>query len=642
MRIRNINIWFIYNINPMSMPKEAKTRKAVFINYYTKDDYEQGLEEVPKLVEKAERRGIELMEPNLSERVKVRSHIRDFIRRKGRKIYGGTAINELLKAKNPKDAIYDEYNHKDIEFYSTVPVVDLLELCDELYKLGFKKIQGKEAQHEGTYSLFVNYNLYCDISYVPTNVYNGIKTIEIDGVKYIDPHFIFIDHLRMYTAPLTAFNIWEKNFKRSYKLLKHYPLEHFGNTINLSEMPESHKKIAALIKKDFLTRSDIGDHTMLSGFDAYNFYITKASDITNHDEIQSGGRSKAQRKQKGFDFEKLLCNVPFMELVSVNYQEAAVELFDFIKGCVPKAEDLYVEEYHPLFNFTGYSLVIKYKDVPLVKLYEADGLCVPAVKIKTGLKYVSFHYVLMTFLMHKFKSHLDKEKDMYRAYGSGVSNLVEARNMFLENNELLFINNTIFSEFRITCIGSTMNAQRAGLLRTEDKHSKGKVACFRFKPEEFDGNDRKRPDPSKHKFPNISGNLVRFGKGNRFRISPEGNLVVLSTKFDAELSSDEETCMSGECNAVPTEKAQDGGESSLLNMIETQPLGHQESLGSLGSLRSLSSLTSLSVPSHLEQVAGQPKIPFGSEGPIHKDSELAGTDPLDTDQLEFTRHYFSK
>lgn len=565
----------------MSDPKEVKTRKQVFINYYTANDYEQGLEEVPKLVERAERRGIELMEPNLAERIKVREHVRDFIKRKGRKIYGGSAVNELLKSKNPKDAIYDEYTYKDIEFYSSTPAVDLFELCDELYKLGFKKVQGKEAQHEGTYNLFVNYLLYCDISYVPTNVYNGIKTIEINGIKYIDPHFIFIDHLRMYTAPLTASNIWEKNFKRSYKLLYHYPLEHFGNTISLKEMPESHKKIATLIKKDFLTRSDINNHTMLGGFDAYNFYITKASDINNHDDIQSGGRQKSHKKTH-FDFNKLLCsNVPFMELVSVNYQEAAIELFEFVKEAVSKLDDLLVEEYHPLFNFTGYSMVIKYKDVPLVRIYDADGLCVPIVKIKTGLKYVSYHYLLMNFFMHKFKAHLDKDKDYYRAYGSGISNLVEARNMFLENNNLLFINDSIFSEFRIACIGSTMNAMRASNLRREDKVAKGQVACFRYTPEEFEGNDKKKPDPTKHKFPNLSGNIVRYGKGNRFKISPEGNLVVLLSRFDADLSSesDEESCAGSDCDKKPSK--QEGGSGSdnealiVQELIETQPLRRQ-------------------------------------------------------------------
>lgn len=589
----------------MSAPKEAKTRKQSYINYYTEDDFEQGLEEVPKLVQKAERRGIDLMEPNLAERIKVRSHIRDFIKRKGRKIYGGSAVNELLKDKNPDDAIYDEYTYKDIEFYSTTPVIDLLELCDELHKLGFRRVQGKEAQHEGTYNLFVNYHLYCDISYVPTNVYNGIKSIEINGIKYIDPHFIFIDHLRMYTAPLTAYNIWEKNFKRSYKLLFYYPLEHFSNSIVLTEMPASHKKICNLIQKEYLTRSDIGEHTLLAGFDAYNFYINKASNISSHDEIQSGGRPK-RRKQSGFDFDRLLSNVPFMELVSVNYNESAVELFDFVRSLVPKKEEITIEEYHPLFNFTGYSLVIKYNDIPLVKLYDSDGLCVPAVKIKSGLKYVSFHYLLMTFFMHKFKSHLDKDKDFYKAYGSGVSNLIEARNMFLENNNLRFINNTIFSDFRITCIGSTMNAVRAGNLRREDKVAKGKIACFRYSPEEFDGSDKKKPDPTKHKFPNISGNITRYGKGNRFKISPDGSLSVLLDRFDSDLLSEEENssdaptvsetpCSAGEC--VNTNSPQDGGVAMLDNLIETQPLRADESFTPNGAI----------------QMAGQGYPPLDSE-----------------------------
>jgi len=153
---------------------EAKTRKQVFQDYYTDEDYDQVMRELPDIIKEAEKRAADVLEPTIVEQREIMEFIKDFIRMKKRKIYGGTALNEVLKKVNPKDAIYDEYKFADIEFYSPTPVPDLVELCNALYGKGYKFVQGKEAQHEETYSIFVNLKLYCDISYIPARVYNGI------------------------------------------------------------------------------------------------------------------------------------------------------------------------------------------------------------------------------------------------------------------------------------------------------------------------------------------------------------------------------------------------------------------------------------------------------------------------------------
>ncbi len=107
-------------------------------------------------------------------------------------------------------------------------------MCNLLYDKGFKYVTAREAQHEETYSIFVNFQLYCDVTYVPTRIYNSIKTIEIDGVNYVHPHFIFIDQLRIINQPLTAAaQRWEKTFGRMYKLLKNYPLENYRNSLSV-------------------------------------------------------------------------------------------------------------------------------------------------------------------------------------------------------------------------------------------------------------------------------------------------------------------------------------------------------------------------------------------------------------------------
>ena len=517
-----------------------KPRKFVAIDYYTPDDFEQVTKKLPGIVDRANRKSLEVLEPTINERIAVRNAIKKFLRETGRKVYGGTAVNDLLKIKNPADAIYDDYSFRDIEFYSPTPVPDLVQLCDELYANKFKFVTGVEAQHEGTYKIHVNFELYCDITYVPTNVYNGIKTIVIDGINYADPHFLWIDHLRIYNTPLTSFGIWEKNFKRSYLLLKYYPLEHFDKPIYIDKPSDEFYNYFLKIKKEFLTADPIREFTLLGGFDAYNFYIRHAGNLTPSDAI---ARNSSAANFINFDFSSLESNVPYVELFSVRYNETVTALYEFVRRMVLNKDLITFGENYPLFQFTGYSVLIKYNDKPLVKIYDSGGFCVPFVKLKIGLKYVSYQYLLMTFLMHKFRAHLGKNKSEYFNYGVGVSNLIKARNIFLKNNNLLIINDTIFSEFKITCVGSTVSPMRESQLRIIDRISKGSRPKFRYVPEEFNkqsDESKKKFVPSKWYFPNISGNPIINIKNMRFTVTDSGELVVAASKETAAESSSED------------------------------------------------------------------------------------------------------
>lgn len=518
------------------------------VDYYSEGDYIDVNSKLPAIVERAERKALDVLDPNIKERKSVRTFIKKFIKGKGRKIYGGTAINELLKAKNPNDAIYNEYTAKDIEFYSYTPVMDLVELCNGLQKAGFTHVQGKNAQHEGTYSIFINFLLYCDITYIPKIVYYGIKTEVINGVNYCDPHFIWIDHLRIYNAPLTAYHLWEKNFKRTYLLLKNYPVEAFSNKIHIEKASSERTALFTKIKKIFLTQDNIGDFTLLGGFDAYNYYIKKALNANIGDEI---GRIITNLKNSSA-YE---ASVPFVELFSVSYQDTVLALYAYLKTIVSDIKLISFEENFPLFQFTGYSITINYDNNPLVKVYESDGYCIPVIKVGiTGgsIKVVSYQYVIMTFLMHKFWCHLYKDKDMYKAYGSAVSNLIYTRNAYLDKNKLSIINDTIFSEFpKGDCTGSTVSISRDNYLKLSDLKSKGKNISWKFVPDDFlkksiDEQEKWLdknvgtiiPNTSERKavfgFPNTSGNLIRKPKNMRFKLTEYSDLIVNITKKTAE------------------------------------------------------------------------------------------------------------
>lgn len=525
--------------------EETKTRKPNVQPYFYDEDYDEVLEKLPNIIKEANKKAGEELEPTIHEKKQVMDVIKEFIRIKGRKVYGGTAINEAIKAKNPDDAIYDDYTFSDIEFYSPTPVVDLVELTNLLYKRGYKYVVGSEAQHEETYSIYVNFQLYCDISYATTRIYHGIKTIVIDGIHYADPHFILIDQLRIINQPLTsAEQRWEKTFKRMFKLLKYYPLEDHHKKIDLPEVPSEYRSYMHKIKNDFMSIKEIQDSCLISGFEAYNFYIRHA---LQDKHVDQPARISSKMNPVGY----YVVNVPYLELVSVNYRDTVNKLYNFVREIVVDPKKVTMEEYFPLFQFTGYSVFILYDGNPIVRVFEADGFCVPNVKTTRGYMYVSYQYTLMSMLISKFRAHLDKNKQMYFNYAIAISNLVKVKNDFLHRNKLGVINDTIFSEFRIACTGTTVSFIRASKLRGLErykqcklkgleKHKQGKYTPFRYSPEIFlaqDEESRAKFNPSKYTFKNTSGNKIMNPKNLIFKLDENGNINT-DIKTEPALSDD--------------------------------------------------------------------------------------------------------
>ena len=116
------------------------------------------------------------LEPTEDKRWKIVNIVRDFVIEKRRKLYGGFALNELIKDVDPSDVFYDAKNVKcwDIDFYSPNPILDAMELANILHKKGYKHIRASEALHDETYKVYVETEEFADISYVPKPIYNKI------------------------------------------------------------------------------------------------------------------------------------------------------------------------------------------------------------------------------------------------------------------------------------------------------------------------------------------------------------------------------------------------------------------------------------------------------------------------------------
>jgi len=160
-----------------------------------------------------------------SEDVKKIIHIvEDFLIRKKRICYGGTAINNIL----PK---YDQFYDKDLEipdydFFSKTALEDAKELADIYYAEGFVEVEAKAGMHYGTFKVFVNFIPVADITYLEEEIYDSIykDAISRAGIKYAPPNFLRMSMYLELSRPEGDVSRWEKVIKRLTLLNKNYPM----------------------------------------------------------------------------------------------------------------------------------------------------------------------------------------------------------------------------------------------------------------------------------------------------------------------------------------------------------------------------------------------------------------------------------
>jgi hypothetical protein len=203
------------------MSRQKGTRPIL----YRDQDFDVINKNMKSILEKTDEAKLIKLTPTKKEREEVGKAIREFIKEKKRIVYGGTALHNQIASKNKGTGIYGNEILHDIEFYSYTPLQDLTDLVDYLAKKKFEAVRGTEAQHKETYTIFVNHQGYCDISYVPRLVYQSIPYTIIKGMKMVHPHFALIDQFRILTDPLTSYYNLEKVIPRIKMLLTYFPLD---------------------------------------------------------------------------------------------------------------------------------------------------------------------------------------------------------------------------------------------------------------------------------------------------------------------------------------------------------------------------------------------------------------------------------
>lgn len=414
-------------------------------------------------------------EPNLKEIGDVYSAIKNYIKKNKKIVYGGFALNLLLIDKSPKDAFYKEVNGAffnwpdiaDIEFYSPTPIQDMIDLTEDLHSQGFKFVEGAEAAHPETYKIFINFINYCDISYMPTYIYNNLPYIETNGIRCIHPHFMLVDVYRILTDPMTSYWRLDKPLKRFPKILKYYPLtthhkiEIAKNTNNMECMNFIRRKI---IKKSNL---------IVVGFNAYNYYVRKES------------------------IDNVIKEEPFIEAISTNFEKDANHIYKHLehkfKGMIT------TKEFSPFITFMDKRVEYYYKNTLVLRLYGNNHRCtVYRYSDKKKIHFGTYNLVFMYMLFSYYYAYINRDKINTNLYLAILYNMYNIKNKYLTSHNITVVDNSPFQDFTMQCYGVPVDPLRAARL----DGAINKTKKFRYHPS---GKPGKAPD---FMFSNTSGNQI--------------------------------------------------------------------------------------------------------------------------------------
>jgi len=448
---------------------------------YREEDVEAVSGKISQIMKMADRKSKDTLEATYKEFLTVSKHISDYIKKHNRIVYGGIALHEMLKDKSPKDVFYEDYSMNDIEIYSPDPVEDIMKLCDMLYEKKYKFIDGREADHPGTFTVFVNFEKYVDITYVPKVIYNNMPTISVNGYKLIHPVYIITDTLRVYTDPLTSYFRLDKSFTRGNLLLKVANFKPQKGTVNQMKPTDSIKFIMNSIIPKIATIQNV----IFVDDIAYNYYMNQSvTDIAHTGIIVPKIKSNAQKI-----FNILLDAIAHQD---INFKEK-----------------IRVDEYNVFFQFWEHRIVISYNKVPILTIYENKEKCLPYKEVEfnsSKINVSNFTLTILYYLIHYNYNGIFRLN--FKEYEARIANLLDAKNTYLTKNKKTILDDTKYQEFQIECLGTTMAFQYKSRLKTQARIDKGGVIIYRYNP----ANEKKSSLSREFRFLNEAGTLITNDK----------------------------------------------------------------------------------------------------------------------------------
>jgi hypothetical protein len=285
--------------------------------------------------------------------------------------------------------------------------------------------------------------------------------------------------------------------------MKYYPLPKNNSPISLESNDEF--DVAFKTINQFLTNRT---STITVGMYAFN-HLIKESGIK-------------EKKGNENDFT----TVNYYEFITTDYVKDTLEIlkllnskFGNINGIITKTEN------HPLFQYLGNSTNIYLKNELICKIYHYNYRCTPFNDVKPyffsdskyelinetdekGFIRIGTLSVLMMYnLISILKARIDSkaiDKDTYYAMNSQI---ITMKDYYLKNNKKTLIDDGLFQEFQVRCIGNMETPQMERQKRIKKKIKAGKRFTYNYNPEK----DRDRTE-GVYRFKNTSGNQINNPK----------------------------------------------------------------------------------------------------------------------------------
>lgn len=443
------------------------------IKFFSDHDLQQIDDNLDNIEIEATKLKYKTLDPTNDEYNKVKSLVLNFIETQKRIVYGGTAYHAIIqhyrKDNNTEKQIYPDWERYDTEFYSPLPIRDMVMLCNTISNNDIKYVMGRQAQHDETFTIFANFLQYCDISYMPNEIFSKIQTIEINNIKYIHPEYILIDIFRMFNDPLTSAWRFNKTFKRMKLLMEHYPFDFHKADSIIFEKNEQNNAIIDSIIPQLLKNYD---NILFTGQLAYLLYTNPDKNI-NSSQINQ------------------------IEIVVDNYDE----IVDYVNTSIYKwfsethkhefknFDKLFmIRKYSRFFQYWDQRTVFFYKNKPFMTILGNANRCIPfnnsifefsnnKYDVKIGSFLVTFNYYLIAY-----HYELINNQGFYFSDRNFINSLITSKTEYLESKNKSVIDNTIYKDFILTCIGKTTEFTREFLLRMSEKRSKGAKGLLSYDP----------------------------------------------------------------------------------------------------------------------------------------------------------------
>jgi len=150
--------------------------------------------------------------------------VAEFIKRKKRVCYGGTAMNAILP--ESKKFYNPEVDLPDYDFYTPDVDGDVMELVSMLNKEGFKDVYHKVGIHEGTKKIMVNFVPIADISSIEPELFSVLlrRSILKDGMHYTDENILRMMMYLELSRPKGMVERWSKVFERLQLINQLFPI----------------------------------------------------------------------------------------------------------------------------------------------------------------------------------------------------------------------------------------------------------------------------------------------------------------------------------------------------------------------------------------------------------------------------------